>query len=119
MPNPTIWWAGTWQHSSGHQLVTKAGRQRHLSVEQAQALLRAAADGPPGGDPHPLHAYVFLLLTTGPARRVGGAVPAWQPIDLLGSLTCRWRWAHGRLPRLSLSNSRPSPQWRSFQRFLV
>jgi hypothetical protein len=36
-----------------------------LSVDQAQALLRAAADEGPDGSPHRLHAYVVLLLTTG------------------------------------------------------
>jgi site-specific recombinase XerD len=36
-----------------------------LSVEQAQKLLRVAAEKRPGGAPHPLHAYMVLLLTTG------------------------------------------------------
>jgi hypothetical protein len=36
-----------------------------LSVDQAQELLRAAADEGPDGSPHRLHAYVVLLLTTG------------------------------------------------------
>lgn len=36
-----------------------------LSVEQAQRLLRATAEERPGSDPHPLHGYVVLLLTTG------------------------------------------------------
>jgi site-specific recombinase XerD len=36
-----------------------------LSVEQAQQLLRVAVGERPNDDPHPLHAYVVLLLTTG------------------------------------------------------
>jgi len=69
-PKPTIWWTGTWQRWSGRPLVRRAGRPKALSVEQAEKLVKAAADELPDGGggargPRPLHAYVVLLLTTG------------------------------------------------------
>ena len=56
-----------------------------LSVEQAQQLLRAAAGERPGGDPHPLHAYVVLLLTTGLRPEEARAL-RWDHVDLEAGL---------------------------------
>ena len=47
----------------------KGRPSKALSVEQAQQLLRAAADERPGGAPHPLHAYVILLADDRPTAR--------------------------------------------------
>jgi integrase len=61
-----------------------------LSVEQAQKLLRAAADERPGGDPHPLHAYVVLLLTTGLRPEEARAL-RWDHVDLEAGTVAVWR----------------------------
>jgi integrase len=61
-----------------------------LSVEQAQALLRAAADERPGGAPHPLHAYVVLLLTTGLRPEEARAL-RWDHVDLDAGTVAVWR----------------------------
>jgi integrase len=52
-----------------------------LSVEQAQKLLRPAVEERPGGDPHPLQAYVVLLLTT-VLRPEEARAPRWDHVDL-------------------------------------
>ena len=61
-----------------------------LSVEQAQQLLRAAAGERPGGDPHPLHAYVVLLLTTGLRPEEARAL-RWDHVDLEAGTVAVWR----------------------------
>jgi integrase len=61
-----------------------------LSVEQAQALLRAAAEERPGGAPHPLHAYVVLLLTTGLRPEEARAL-RWDHVDLDTGTIAVWR----------------------------
>jgi integrase len=61
-----------------------------LSVEQAQQLLRAAADERPGGDPHRLHAYVVLLLTTGLRPEEARAL-RWDHVDLEAGTVAVWR----------------------------
>ncbi len=62
-----------------------------LSVEQTQKLLQAAA----GGDrasvtPHPLHACVVLLLTTGLRPEEARALP-WSHVDLDAGTVAVWR----------------------------
>src|SRR4029077_5757806 len=52
-----------------------------LSVDQAQELMRAAADERPDGSPHRLHAYVVLLLTTGLRPEEARAL-RWDHVDL-------------------------------------
>ena len=61
-----------------------------LSVEQAQALLRAAAEERPDGAPHPLHAYVVLLLTTGLRPEEARAL-RWDHVDLDAGTVAVWR----------------------------
>ena len=61
-----------------------------LSVEQAQRLLRAAAEERPGGDPHPLHGYVVLLLTTGLRPEEARAL-RWDHVDLDAGTAAVWR----------------------------
>src|ERR1039457_1491747 len=62
-----------------------------LSVEQARQLLRAApADDRPGEDPHPLHAYVVLLLTTGLRPQEARAL-RWDHVDLEAGTVAVWR----------------------------
>ena len=61
-----------------------------LSVEQAQQLLRAAAEERPGGDPHPLHGYVVLLLTTGLRPEEARAL-RWDHVDLDAGTVAVWR----------------------------
>jgi integrase len=61
-----------------------------LSVEQAQALLRAAAEERPGGAPHPLHAYVVLLLTAGLRPEEARAL-RWDHLDLDTGTIAVWR----------------------------
>jgi integrase len=61
-----------------------------LSVEQAQRLLRAAAEERPGGDPHPLHGYVVLLLTTGLRPEEARAL-RWDHVDLDAGTVAVWR----------------------------
>ena len=61
-----------------------------LSVEQAQKLLRTAADERLGGDPHPLHAYVVLLLTTGLRPEEARAL-RWDHVDLDAGTVAVWR----------------------------
>jgi integrase len=51
-----------------------------LTIEQAQRLLRAAAEERPDGDLHPLHAYVVLLLTTGLRPEEARAL-RWDHVD--------------------------------------
>jgi integrase len=58
-----------------------------LSVEQAQHLMRAAAGE---GDPHRLHAYVVLLLTTGLRPEEARAL-RWDHIDLEAGTVAVWR----------------------------
>jgi len=58
-----------------------------LSVEQAQQLLRAAAGD---GDPHRLHAYVVLLLTTGLRPEEARAL-RWDHVDLEAGTVAVWR----------------------------
>jgi integrase len=61
-----------------------------LSIEQAQRLLRAAAEERPGGDLHPLHAYVVLLLTTGLRPQEARAL-RWDHVDLGAGSVAVWR----------------------------
>jgi integrase len=61
-----------------------------LSVKQAQQLLRAAAEERPGGDPHPLHGYVVLLLTTGLRPEQPRAL-RWDHVDLDAGTVAVWR----------------------------
>ena len=61
-----------------------------LSVEQAQKLLRVAAKERPGGNPHPLHAYVVLLLTTGLRPEEARAL-RWDHVDLDAGTVAVWR----------------------------
>jgi len=61
-----------------------------LSVEQAQQLLSAAAEERPGGDPHPLHGYVVLLLTTGLRPEEARAL-RWDHVDLPAGTVAVWR----------------------------
>ncbi len=61
-----------------------------LSVEQAQSLVRAAADERPDGAPHPLHAYVVLLLTTGLRPEEVRAL-RWDHVDLDARTVAVWR----------------------------
>jgi integrase len=61
-----------------------------LSVDQAQALLRAAADEGPDGSPHRLHAYVVLLLTTGLRPEEARAL-RWDHVDLDAGTVAVWR----------------------------
>ena len=61
-----------------------------LSVEQARQLMRAAADERQEGDPHPLHAYVVLLLTTGLRPEEARAL-CWDHVDLEAGTVAVWR----------------------------
>jgi integrase len=61
-----------------------------LSVEQAQQPLRAAAGERPGGDPHRLHTYVVLLLTTGLRPEEARAL-RWDHVDLEAGTVAVWR----------------------------
>jgi integrase len=68
-----------------------AGRpSKALSVEQAQALLRAAAAERPDGNTHRLYAYVVLLLTTGLRPEEGRAL-RWDHVDLDAGTVAVWR----------------------------
>ncbi len=59
-------------------------------MEQAQALLRAAADERPDSSPHRLHAYVVLLLTTGLRPEEARAL-RWDHVDLDAGTVAVWR----------------------------
>jgi integrase len=61
-----------------------------LSVEQAQQLLRSAAKERFGGDPHPLHGHVVLLLTTGIRPEEARAL-RWDHVDLDAGTVAVWR----------------------------
>jgi integrase len=61
-----------------------------LSVAQAQQLLRAAAGDRADGDPHRLHAYVVLLLTTGLRPEEARAL-RWDHVDLEVGTVAVWR----------------------------
>ena len=61
-----------------------------LSVDQAQALLRAAADERSDGSPRRLHAYVVLLLTTGLRPEEARAL-RWDHLDLDAGTVAVWR----------------------------
>ena len=61
-----------------------------LSVAQAQRLLRTAAEERPGGDPHPLHGYVVLSLTTGLRPEEARAL-RWDHVDLDAGTVAVWR----------------------------
>ena len=74
------------QPPAGHE-----GRpSKALSVEQAQNLVRAAADERPDGAPYPLHAYVVLLLTTGLRPEEARAL-RWDHVDLDAGTVAVWR----------------------------
>ncbi|MDQ2813090.1 MAG: hypothetical protein M3Z75_14750 [Actinomycetota bacterium] len=49
-----------------------------------------AADENPGGDPHRLHAYVVLLLTTGLRPEEARAL-RWDHVDLEAGTVAVWR----------------------------
>ena len=68
----------------------KGRPSKALSVEQAQKLPRAAAGERPGGDPHPIHAYVVLLLTTGLRLEETRAL-CWDHVDLDAGTVAVWR----------------------------
>ena len=91
------------RHAEGDDLVGRnvaalvrppAGNEgrpsKALSVEQAQQLLRAAAEAGPDGDPHPLHGYVVLLLTTGLRPEEARAL-RWDHVDLDTGTVAVWR----------------------------
>jgi len=81
----------TWSLQIAHNCLVGAIRHAEaLSVEQAQQLLRAAADERPGGDPHPLYAYVVLLLTIGLRPEEARAV-RWDHVDLDAGTVAVWR----------------------------
>jgi len=73
-----------------------AGREgrpsKALTVDQARALLQAAAARPGGRDAEPfrLHAYVVLLLTTGIRPEEAWAL-SWDHLDLQAGTIAVWR----------------------------
>ena len=71
-----------------------AGRQgrssKALTVDQAQALVDAAAGRRGDGSPYRLHAYVVVLLTTGIRPEEARALP-WGYFDLDAGTVAVWR----------------------------
>lgn len=71
-----------------------AGREgrpsKALSVDQAQALIDAAAGRRADGSPFRLHAYVALLLTTGIRPEEARAL-RWDHLDLDAGTIAVWR----------------------------
>jgi integrase len=81
----------TWSLQIAHNCLVGAIRHAEaLSVEQAQQPLCAAAGERPGGDPHPLYAYVVLLLTTGLRPEEARAL-RWDHVDLDAGTVAVWR----------------------------
>ena len=83
-----------------------AGRQgrssKALTVNQARALVDAAAGRRGDGSPYRLHAYVVLLLTTGIRPEEARALP-WEYFDLDAGTVAVWRsdraGGHTKTPR--------------------
>jgi hypothetical protein len=92
----------TWSLQIAHNCLVGAIRHAEaLSVEQAQQPLCAAAGERPGGDPHPLYAYVVLLLTTGLRPEEARALPG------ITSTWTRARWQSGAPTGLAATRRPP------------